>query len=121
MNEVALLIAGKDQPSGNDARFERHNPVTGMLVSRAAAATVGDARDAADAAARAFAEWSETGPNHRRGLLQKAADVLDSRANDFVACMADETGATGGWAAFNVKLGAGMLREAATITTQITG
>jgi acyl-CoA reductase-like NAD-dependent aldehyde dehydrogenase len=121
MNEVALLIAGKDQPSGSGARFERHNPVTGMLVSRAAAATVGDARDAADAAAWAFPEWSETGPNHRRGLLQKAADVLDSRANDFVACMTDETGATGGWAAFNVKLGAGMLREAASITTQITG
>jgi acyl-CoA reductase-like NAD-dependent aldehyde dehydrogenase len=121
MNDVTLLIAGKDQPSGSGAWFERHDPVTGMLASRAAAATVGDARAAADAAALAFPEWSETGPSHRRGLLQKAADVLESRANDLVACMTAETGATAGWAAFNVKLAAGMLREAAAITTQISG
>jgi acyl-CoA reductase-like NAD-dependent aldehyde dehydrogenase len=32
-----------------------------------------------------------------------------------------ETGATGGWGHFNVHLAAGMLREAAAITTQISG
>jgi acyl-CoA reductase-like NAD-dependent aldehyde dehydrogenase len=92
-----------------------------MLASRAAAATADDAHAAADAAARAFPEWSETGPNHRRALLQKAADVLEARADEFIACMTSETGAAAGWAAFNVKLAAGMLREAAAITTQITG
>jgi acyl-CoA reductase-like NAD-dependent aldehyde dehydrogenase len=121
MNAVTLLIGGKSQSSSAGAWFERHEPVTGMLASRAAAATVDDAHAAADAAARAFPEWSETGPNHRRGLLQKAADVLEARADDFIACMTSETGATAGWAAFNVKLAAGMLREAAAITTQITG
>ena len=35
--------------------------------------------------------------------------------------MATEIGATAGWARFNVKLAAGMLREAASLTTQITG
>jgi acyl-CoA reductase-like NAD-dependent aldehyde dehydrogenase len=35
--------------------------------------------------------------------------------------MATEIGATAGWAQFNVKLAAGMLREAASLTTQITG
>jgi len=54
MNEVTLLIAGKDRPSGSGAWFERHDPVTGVLASRAAAATVGDVRAAADAAARAW-------------------------------------------------------------------
>jgi vanillin dehydrogenase len=121
MNSVTLLIAGKSQSPSADAWFERHEPVTGMLASRAAAATVDDADAAADAAARAFPEWSDTGPNHRRNLLQKAAGVLEARADDFIVCMTSETGATAGWAAFNVKLAAGMLREAAAITTQITG
>ena len=35
--------------------------------------------------------------------------------------MAAETGATAGWAGFNVLLAAGMLREAASMTTQISG
>lgn len=35
--------------------------------------------------------------------------------------MAEETGATAGWAGFNVKLASDMLREAAAMTTQITG
>src|SRR5690606_1843897 len=38
-----------------------------------------------------------------------------------VAAMADETGATTGWAGFNVTLAADMLREAASLTTQIRG
>jgi vanillin dehydrogenase len=121
MDAVTLLIGGKSQSPGTGAWFERHEPVTGMLASRAAAATVDDAHEAADAATRAFPGWSETGPNHRRGLLQKAADVLEARAGDFIACMTSETGATAGWAAFNVTLAAGMLREAAAITTHITG
>src|ERR1700734_1317757 len=97
MNEVTLLIAGKDRPAASGAWVERHDPVTGMLASRAAAATVDDARAAAYAAARAFPEWAETGPSHRRSLLQKAAEVLESRANELVACMTGETGATAGW------------------------
>jgi benzaldehyde dehydrogenase (NAD) len=35
--------------------------------------------------------------------------------------MVDEIGATAGWAAFNVMLAAGMIREAAALTTQISG
>jgi acyl-CoA reductase-like NAD-dependent aldehyde dehydrogenase len=35
--------------------------------------------------------------------------------------MMSETGATKGWAGFNVKLGAEILREAASMTTQISG
>ncbi|WP_207635127.1 aldehyde dehydrogenase family protein [Thermaerobacter marianensis] len=35
---------------------------------------------AADAAAAAFPEWSETGPGEHRRLLLKAADLLEERA-----------------------------------------
>ena len=35
--------------------------------------------------------------------------------------MVDETGATPGWAGFNVMVAANMLREAASLTTQVGG
>ena len=43
------------------------------------------------------------------------------KAPQFIELMAAETGATAGWAGFNVHLAASMLREAASMTTQISG
>ncbi|HMM88956.1 aldehyde dehydrogenase [Bradyrhizobium sp.] len=121
MYEISLLLESKDVPASNGATFDRLNPVTGDLASRAAAAQLVDAKRAADTAAAAFPAWSATGPNARRAILLKAADLLASKASQFVELMAAETGATAGWAGFNVHLAAGMLREAAAMTTQISG
>ncbi len=121
MMDINLLIDDRDVAASTGATFERRDPITGDVASRAAAASVADAHAAADAAAAAFPAWSKLGPNARRAVLLKAADLLESRAADFVRLMATEIGATAGWAQFNVKLAAGMLREAASLTTQITG
>ncbi|MFZ5732930.1 MAG: aldehyde dehydrogenase [Pseudomonadota bacterium] len=121
MHEIALLLESKDVPASNGATFDRLNPVTGDVASRAAAAQIADAKRAADAAAAAFPAWSQTGPNARRAILLKAADLLAAKAPRFVELMAAETGATAGWAGFNVHLASGMLREAAAMTTQISG
>ncbi|MEO5671619.1 MAG: aldehyde dehydrogenase, partial [Ramlibacter sp.] len=43
------------------------------------------------------------------------------RTPKFIEVMASETGAAAPWAGFNVHLAAGMLHEAASITTQISG
>jgi acyl-CoA reductase-like NAD-dependent aldehyde dehydrogenase len=79
------------------------------------------ATDAANAAAAAFPAWSALGPNARRSLLNRAADELEARADQFVEAMTSELRASEPWARFNVMLGAGMLREAAALTTQISG
>ena len=121
MLDINLLIDDRDVAASTGATFERRDPITGDVASRAAAASVADAQAAADAAASAFPAWSKLGPNARRAALLKAADLLEGRAADFVNLMATEIGATAGWAQFNVKLAAGMLREAASLTTQITG
>lgn len=76
---------------------------------------------AAKAAEAAFPAWSSLGPNARRKLLNKAADALETKADRFVALMAEELRASEPWARFNVMLGSGMLREAAALTTQIGG
>ena len=103
------------------ATFERINPVTGEVASRAHAATVADAQAAADAAAGAQPAWAALGPNARRLALNRAADTLEARAPDFIAAMMGEIGATEGWARFNIALAASMVREAAAMTTQIGG
>lgn len=76
---------------------------------------------AAEAASAAFPDWSGLGPNARRALLNAAAGELEARGNAFVEAMAEELRASEPWARFNVMLGAGMVREAAALTTQITG
>ncbi|MBD5604546.1 MAG: aldehyde dehydrogenase [Candidatus Eremiobacteraeota bacterium] len=101
--------------------FERRNPISDEVVTRALAFDVERARASADAAAAAFPAWSTIGPNERRAKLARSADVLERRADDFVPVVAAETAMTDGWVRFNVRLAANMLREAAAMTTQITG
>jgi len=103
------------------ATFTRANPVTGDVATTARAMSPAEAVAVADAAAAAFPAWAATGPNARRALLDKAANALAARGNDFVAAMMAEIGATEGWARFNVALAVGMIREAAAMTTQIGG
>lgn len=121
MNDVALLIDGKSTAAQEGGSFERIDPVKGSAASRAAAAKSGDALAAVKAAAKAFPEWAATGPGRRRELLLKAADVLMTYQKDFIKLMIAETGATEPWAGFNVAFAAGILREAASMTSQITG
>ena len=121
MEDVQLLIGGHDRAAADNATFTRMNPLTGEVSTRASAASVADARAAADAAAAAFPKWSALGPTERRNRLLKAADLLETRGPEFAALGLAEMGATLGWGHFNVHFAANLLREAAAMTTQVTG
>jgi vanillin dehydrogenase len=121
MEQVQLLIGDRDVAAKSAATFNRQNPVSGEVATRAAAAGPEDATAAADAAAKALPKWSATGPSERRAKLNKAADLLEQRSQQFATLMMTETGCTMGWGHFNVHFGAMLLREAAAMTTQITG
>jgi len=97
------------------------NPISGEIASEAPAQTPNEARAAVDAAARAMPAWAAQGPNARRAALLKAADAVSAKGDAFVAAMMAEIGATEAWARFNVMLAASMLREAASLTTQVAG
>jgi benzaldehyde dehydrogenase (NAD) len=101
--------------------FHRINPITNETASKAIAMTPTEARAVADRADKASASWAALGPNARRAVLMKAASALEARKDDFVNAMMTEIGATAGWAMFNLMLAAGMIREAAALTTQISG
>jgi acyl-CoA reductase-like NAD-dependent aldehyde dehydrogenase len=119
--DIGFIIDGERVEAEAGGTFERRDPVTGTVASRSAAAGLADVERACRAASAAFEEWSGSVPGARRMLLLKAADLLESRAAEFTRLMLEEIGATAPWAGFNVMLAAGMLREAAALTTQIAG
>jgi acyl-CoA reductase-like NAD-dependent aldehyde dehydrogenase len=121
MFETHLLIAGQPRAASSRATFDRRNPLSEKVVTRAAAASLEDAHAAVQAAAKAFPQWSAMGPSERRTMLLKAAAALEGKAAQFIEAMAAETGASAMWAGFNVHLAAGMLQEAASMTTQVAG
>ncbi len=102
-------------------KFNRLNPITQDIASSAEAMTPEQARAVVDRAAQAFPGWSEQGPNARRNLLMKAAEALEARREQLIESMMAETAATATWAMFNMMLAVSMVREAASITTQISG
>ena len=118
-SNIPLLIGGKSQDTSK--HLEIKSAISGELVTVAAAASVTDANSAAEAASAAFPAWSAQSPNARRAALNKAADALEAKADDFVAAMMGEIGATEGWARFNLMLAVSIVREAAALTTQING
>ncbi|MGZ2385194.1 aldehyde dehydrogenase [Rhizobium brockwellii] len=118
---ISLLINGADRAASGGRTYDRIDPFTEKLASRAAAASLDDVAAAVDAASAAFGAWSKTGPGQRRAILMKAADIMDSKVGEFTTLMIEETGSTPPWAGFNVMLAANILREAGAMTTQITG
>ncbi len=121
MSDMSMLINGLKVTAEKGATFERRNPLDGSVATRAPAASPADAVMAVEAAAEAFKTWSETGPSERRALLLKAADALEAKTPAFIEAVSAETGATGMWGGFNVFLAADMIREAASLTTQVAG
>jgi benzaldehyde dehydrogenase (NAD) len=121
MSDLSMLINGLKVTAEKGATFERRNPLDGTVATRAPAASPADAVMAVEAAAEAFKTWSQTGPTERRMLLLKAADALEAKTPKFIEAVGAETGGTAMWAGFNCMLAAGMLREAAALTTQIAG
>lgn len=121
MYESNLIIGDKSSGFDTPHVFERTNPKTDEVVNRAVGASVKEAIAACDSAAEAFKEWSQSGPGHRRDLLLKAEEAMKDRAKDIVAAMEAELGASAPWAGFNIHLSEGLIREAASLTTQIAG
>ncbi|MBV7411121.1 aldehyde dehydrogenase [Maritimibacter sp. DP1N21-5] len=119
--KIDMLIDGQPVGAKSGKTYERIDPFTGEVATVAAAATAEDVPAIVASAEAGFAEWSKMGPNARRTVLNKAADILEVKTDDFIKLVIAETGATGPWGGFNVHFAASILREAASMTTQIAG
>ncbi len=121
VTETGLSIGGTTGKARSGRLYDRHDPLSGDVVTRAAAADVADALAAVEAASAAAPAWAGLGPSARRAKLMAAAVAMEAGAAQFVDAMMGEIGATEGWARFNIMLAVGMVREAAALTTQISG
>jgi len=121
MNQIKLLINGQDVDAKSGATFERKSPITGEVVSTAAAAGVADVNAAIAAAQAAFPAWSAKSPLERRALLNAAATKLRAKSGEFSRLCVEETGAIGGWGHFNTGFAATIIEEAAAMATQVIG
>ena len=79
MDTVKMFINGEWVEAVSGKTREIHNPATGDLVAVVAEGDVQDTRNAVDAADAAKEIWKNTPPMVRAGLLNKAADILESR------------------------------------------
>ncbi|ABQ71659.1 aldehyde dehydrogenase (plasmid) [Rhizorhabdus wittichii RW1] len=117
MNTETLI-----KPTGSlAATFDRASPLTGQTVSQGCAMTVADATAACDRASAAQPAWAALGPNARRNILMRAADLLAERGPSIMETETSEVGAGAPWANFDIAHGCGTLREAAAMTTQVGG
>ena len=121
MSDVALLVSDRDLPAADGVVFERLNPITGDVATRAAAASVADAQAAAAAAAAAFPAWSAL----VRADSTRASPPPPTRSSDAAPTSSrrwpTRRGRQRPGAASTSRSAAAMMREAAALTTQIAG
>jgi acyl-CoA reductase-like NAD-dependent aldehyde dehydrogenase len=115
IREARQFIGGEWVDASDGATFDDLDPFTGDVVARVPAAGRADAKRAVDAAAAAFPEWAATPPEARQQIFLKAADILERRGDEVVELLATETGATFGFAMFQLHFVPGLLRQSAAI------
>jgi betaine-aldehyde dehydrogenase len=89
---LALLIDGEDVPT-SETRTVR-DPATGEPLAEVADASAADAERAVAAARAAFrrGDWSRITPGERAAVLDRMADLLEERADDFARTESRNTG-----------------------------
>lgn len=92
-DKAALPLIINNESVVTDNLFEVNNPATGEILYSCAGASVEDATRAVATAKAAFPSWSKTHPYERREILNKAADIMDSRKEEFIKIQMEETGA----------------------------
>lgn len=108
---LPLVINGQDYFP--DKTFDVKSPSTDQVIHKCGGASVADAARAVDAAADALKSWRKTTPYERQDIFLKAAEVMESRRDDLIKHMTDETGATRGWVDFNINRTIDLLKDTA--------
>lgn len=101
--------------------FNNYNPATGEVVGVISDADRGIAQQAIEAAAAAFPAWAALDHVKRAKYLNKMADILEARRQDFVDVLIDEGGYWVGKAMFETGYSPGNFRAAAAAAYQVKG
>jgi acyl-CoA reductase-like NAD-dependent aldehyde dehydrogenase len=121
VQEAKQFIGGSWTDAADGATYEDRDPYNGEVVAIVPAGGTEDARRAIEAASAAFPAWSVSSPAERQSIFLKAADILESRQDEIVSMLARETGATFGFAMFQMHFVPGLFRQAAAVGYQPIG
>jgi aminomuconate-semialdehyde/2-hydroxymuconate-6-semialdehyde dehydrogenase len=86
------LIDGRLQSPQHDAWLEVHEPATGAVFAHCPDSDAMDVDAAVAAASRAAAGWANTPVEQRARLLQKLADLIETRLEEFAALESRDSG-----------------------------
>ena len=121
MNTVGLWLAGAERRGGGEALAVR-TPFTDSLVATVDTASPQDVAEAVESAYRCFKSTMRLMPVHRRvAILEKAADLLDARAEDIARMLARESGKPISLCRVEARRGSDILHLAAESAKFVTG
>ena len=116
---VPLLINGEEVTT--QTTFDVISPSSHKPIWRCSSASLDHVQTAVSAAQAAFPAWSNTKPAERRNILLKAADIFESRADEYGSYMREETGAAPPFTNINLSNTAEMFRDVAGRISTIMG
>ena len=105
-----------------ESTFDVINPSTGEAVWKASSASKQDLDRAVGSAQAAFPTWARTKPTIRRDIFNRAADIFESRGEEYAGFQMTETGAGEAFSkGLNIPLSVGILRDIAGRIATICG
>jgi len=87
-----MYIGGSWVAAQNGGRWPLVDPGTEDVMAEIPYGDAADARAALDAAAEAFVAWSRKNPYERAAFLDKAAEIIAGRVDDFARRTSEESG-----------------------------
>ena len=94
MRRIDNYINGQYVPPLSNEYISSVNPATGEAYAEVADSDRRDVVLAVKAAKRAFPEWSATSPAERAGYLNKIAEIIRERLDDFALAESVDNGKT---------------------------
>ncbi len=92
-NPIPMLIDGQWRPSADGQWMEAGDPATGKTLGHFAAGTADDAREAVQAARRAFrGPWKRIAPYDRGRMLFKVAALIEKHADELAELITLDNG-----------------------------
>jgi acyl-CoA reductase-like NAD-dependent aldehyde dehydrogenase len=118
---IPCVINGEAVSLPDTQNFPVIEGKTGETVHCAQSATVDVAIMAVEAAARAFKSWKRVPMTERRDILNRAADILQSKTSEATKRTTIETSCDHHWAASDCSVAATMIRQNAATGMTIGG
>ncbi|RVD86612.1 uncharacterized protein DFL_004880 [Arthrobotrys flagrans] len=118
---VPLWINGTTLRPEDSPTYDVTTPPSQSLTWKACAATPSSINEAVLSASQAFTPWSKTPLSDRISIFSKAADILESKADEVQYYFEKEIGGTEAWSSFNQNFCVGALRSIGDVLEDTLG